>query len=472
MSNQNNFANNIAIDIKKSYLRFPFTFILSAIVSFLGIYFFDILEKNDYILKIIISSIISIPFSIAIYLFFESINYKKYLFLPSLISFVFVTLHFFATKLDFTNGYYYKISQLFLIFHLFISVSPFLFKKDINNFWSFNKNLLHRLILAILYSMTLFLGLSFAIFITQYLFDLNYLFPKNIYIKLWFFCAFIFQVSVFILGIPSSIENIKTYEKYPNGLKTFIQYIFIPLLLLYMIILYFYLGKILLAWNLPKGQVGWMVSTLGVLGILCILFLYPVRKSLETRWSQIFEKYFYILLLPLLAMLFLGVFTRIYTYGFTENRYFLLLLAFWLLAISLYFKISKSNNIKIFPISLLIALFVSMIGPWGAYQVSERSQVKIFKESLANNKILVNGKIQKITQTLSFEERKRISSLFEYIQNNYGISSLIEVINNEQLNNLLEKEKVKSNHQEIKELFMKEIGIKFIPKWQTKEKVE
>ena len=58
----------------------------------------------------------------------------------------------------------------------------------------------------------------------------------------------------------------------------------------------------------------------------------------------------------------------------TEQRYFLLALAWWLLFITVYFLVSRKKDIRLVPLSLCILAFLSVWGPWGAFSVSLNSQ--------------------------------------------------------------------------------------------------
>lgn len=473
MSNRKNFVQSISLEAKESFLRFPLVLILSMTVASLGIYFIENPNSSNDVVKAIFSSILGIPLSIATYLYFERTNFKKLKYISSLIPLVFIFSHFLLTRSDFSFHYAAKVLQLFIAFHLFLSVAPFLFRNETNGFWHFNRLLLQRILLAVFYSAILFLGLSLGLVFTSYLFDLK--FTENIYMKLWILCVFIFQMWFVLAGIPKELKQLNSFLEYPNGLKVLAQYILVPLVLLYLVILYFYLGKIVMDWSLPKGLVGWMVSSMSLFGVLCLLLLHPVKEKLETKWTHFFERYFYFLILPLLSMLFLGLFTRIDEYGFTEKRYFLLILAIWLAVISLYFKISKSNNIKIIPVSLFVLSLITAFGPWGAYQVSLSNQMGMFKTLLEKNKILIGRQVQKNFHDISFEDKRKISSILDYILENHGVNSLKDFLDEKQLNSFLENEKknylsVNTAHSyNITELMMESMGLQYIPEWQREK---
>ena len=471
--NRKNFLKGIALSAKETVFRFPLTLILSIFVTFLGIYLIGSSEHNNDLTKLMLSSILGISLSIATYIYFERNEFKNSKMISNSIPCVFVISHFLITRTDLSSNYFLKFVQLFVAFHLFISVAAFLFRNETNGFWHFNRILLQRFLFAVFYSSVLFLGLSLAFGFSGYLFDFN--FTEKVYLRLWLFCVFVFQIWILLAGIPKDFKILNTLSTYSNGLKVFTQNILVPFVLLYLCILYVYLGKIIVGWNLPKGLVGWMVSSLGLLGVLCLLFIYPIKEKLDTKWTQIFDKYFFYFILPLLGMLFLGLVTRIDEYGFTEKRYFLFVLATWLFIIALYFKISKSSNIKIIPISLFVLSLITLVGPWGAYQVSFRNQSKILKSLLDENNILVGNQIHKGSRETTFEVKKKISSSLDYILENHGIDSLNGFIDKKQLNSFLGGEKNNKflfnggHYSEVTESMMMAMGLQYVPKWQREE---
>src|SRR6185437_825577 len=157
----------------------------------------------------------------------------------------------------------------------------------------------------------------------------------------------------------------------------FTQYVLIPLASVYVVILLAYEVKILIQWSLPKGLVSNLILRYAVFGILSILLIYPLRNQEENKWIKTYARSFYFLLIPLLALLFLAVFTRILPYGITAPRYFLIVLAGWLLFITFYFLLSQKQNIKVIPVSLCILALLSVYGPQSAFSVSRYSQMHL-----------------------------------------------------------------------------------------------
>jgi hypothetical protein len=209
---------------------------------------------------------------------------------------------------------------------------------------------------------------------------------------------------------------------YPRALRVFSQFILVPLVTLYLVILTLYMGKIALTQVWPSGWIGYLVSSVSVVGILSLLLIFPVAGKEENRWMRTYSRWFYVALLPSVAMLLMAVVKRVNQYGVTENRYFMVVLSVWLALIALYFVFSRGKNIKIIPATLAVLAFATFFGPWGAYAVSSRSQTQRLERFLIEKQVLVDGSIQK-NADLSFEDRRELSAMLHYLVGTHGTGS-------------------------------------------------
>lgn len=306
--------------------------------------------------------------------------------------------------------------------HLLVSFSPFIKKNNLNGFWQFNKTLFLRILLSGLYSGVLFIGLALAITAIRFLFDVDI--KDTTYANLWFFLAGIFNTWFFLAGMPENIGDLENETNYPKGLKIFTQFVLLPLVTVYLLILYAYTFKRIIMWSWPIGWVSYLVIGFSVFGILSILLVYPVREKEENKWIKIFSKWFYVAIYPLVILLCLAIYKRVAEYGITENRYFVLLIAAWLSAMSTYFLINKGKNIKIIPISLFFIAFLSSFGPWGAFSVSEKSQINRLEKILTEENILVDGKIKTSKDTIKGKNAENVESIIKYLGDIHGYDGI------------------------------------------------
>jgi hypothetical protein len=133
-------------------------------------------------------------------------------------------------------------------------------------------------------------------------------------------------------------------------------------------------------------------------------------------------------LLPSLAMLLVAVAQRIGQYGITEERYFLAVLTVWMLGISLYYGLTGSTKIKRIPETLLLVVFLTAVGPWSAYAVSERSQVGRLVPILEANGMGRPGHITPPRNPVPEKDRAQISAVFRYLGEIHGTGALARVL--------------------------------------------
>lgn len=327
-----------------------------------------------------------------------------------LIGFYFV---FPATEKEFTEVYGFIIATTVLLSHLLVSFVAFLSKDKELNFWQYNKNLFINIFLTAVFTGVLTGGVELAILAVDKLFDFN--FKDQFYADTFYVLAIFGSSFIFLLFNEKGLNYLEKDGKYPVILKFFTQFILIPLLIIYVVILYFYSFKILMNWELPRGWVSYLVLAYSIVGILALLLVHPLKEETAKSWVKIFSKLFYFTIIPLIALLFIAIFTRILEYGYTEPRYFVLLLALWLFAVVLYFVFNKKATIKFIPISLFIFGVFAMIFPYlNAFSVAKRSQKFELLKLLNEQQLLTKNKIdfqKKITDTIVNE----IGDKFEFL---------------------------------------------------------
>lgn len=298
----------------------------------------------------------------------------------------------------------YRLALLAFSFHLFVAFSPFMDKGGINGFWQFNKVLFLRFLTAALYSAALFAGLAMALVAIDGLFSVEI--KWRVYMTVFAIITAGFSPIFFLAGVPREFEQLNEDASYPKGLKIFTQFVLIPLMTIYLAILFFYEIKIIVAWQLPKGLVSSLIIGYAVFGILSLLLIYPMKEKEGNSWIKLFSRFFYIMLLPLVLLLLLAVWKRVGPYGITESRYILALLALWLTGITFYFLYSKKQNIKLIPISLAILSLLAVYGPQSASGLSRYSQFARLK------KVLKSGKKEDIAER---------PSIIRYLVSRHGL---------------------------------------------------
>jgi hypothetical protein len=305
---------------------------------------------------------------------------------------------------------------------LLVMILPYLTKGEQNGFWQYNKTLFFRLFVTGIFSVVLYAGLAIALAALDNLFGISV--PSKRYGDLAVLVIGLFAPWFFLAGIPEDLDGLDRIEEYPKGLKIFAQYILLSLVIVYLLILYAYLLKILIQWNWPKGWVSSLIIGFSATSILSLLLMHPIRERSENAWIRAAGKWLYIVLIPLVVVLFLAVTERIGDYGITESRYLGIALGIWLSAQVLYFLFSKSKSIKFTIGSLCLLAFLIGFGPWGMLGVSQRSQIGRLNKLLTKDGILTGGSVHKEHDKVSREDSQEISSIVLYLHDIHGYDAI------------------------------------------------
>lgn len=381
--------NELKREAKRVIVRFPLV-IISAVLG-IAVWNFAI-ETGIYeepIVVLIYGLFLGIPIHCAAVIAIESnssIRYRPWLFLAlGVVIHVLIITHLLLSK-DFPENMRVTICIFYFITsHLLASFLPFLvgMRKDL--FWNFNQWMFSRFALSSIFTGIIAIGLGMAIGAIQLLFGV---FEDGQFIgEVLITVCGIFHILFFFAGTPTELNKGNWVVDPPKAFRILVQYILVPLVVLYLSILYIYLAKILFTFDLPKGNVSIWILVFCTLGILTILLAEPFR-NMESNWVGKFAKIFYWLMLPLLVMLWIAICTRVLAYGLTESRALVLYLAIWLTFISLYNGFYKKKSLLAFPISLFIIAFLYQWGgPLSAHSISFKSQSSRTEEIMSRDKI-------------------------------------------------------------------------------------
>ncbi len=315
-----------------------------------------------------------------------------------------------------------RLLQLALIAHLAVAVAAFARGPERIGFWQWNRILLLRYLLAGVYAGVLFVGLALALAAVDNLFGVTI--RNEIYPELWVVLAFVFHPWLMLAGVPEDLEGLDQVEEYPAGLKVFAQFVLLPLVTVYLVILTLYLGKVLVTREWPSGWIGWLVSGVSLTGVLALLLLHPARDREDSTWVNGYGRWFFLALAPSLGILLAAVGKRIAQYGVTEPRYILLVLAVWLLGLGIYYVITGSRNIRPIPVSLGLVAALTWFGPWGAYATSRRSQEGRLDALLVANGMGQLGAATMAGRTVSPEDVKELNGVIRYLHRSHGVPAL------------------------------------------------
>lgn len=281
-----------------------------------------------------------------------------------------------------------------------------------------------QLLVSKLFAALLMGGLSLALVSLDQLFGVTV--PDRAFQYLAIACFALFMPIYYLSQLSNTnteADNNETFSTvYPNVYKILGLYILLPILCIYALILYGYLAKIVVAWELPNGWVSWLVSILGFAGLLTMVILHPLYLKGKQRPVALFSRFFPAILFPLLILMLVGIVRRFSDYGITINRLLMLILNLWFIGLSIYLFLSRSKQLKWIPISLATLALLSAVGPWSVINTTERALKKELTQLLAEANWTNTPESQ--PKPLNEDKQSRLADVLYYLQSNYGVENV------------------------------------------------
>ncbi|NQV89079.1 MAG: DUF4153 domain-containing protein [Parcubacteria group bacterium] len=308
-------------------------------------------------------------------------------------------------------------------FVLVVTFIPFVYQKGataIHRFWQYNRGLIFTVALTGVWAGALMAGISIALGSIDFLFDITI--DSDRYAEIWVVLVGMFSSLFFLHRLPENPHALDSKKPYPKEVRLFSQFVLVPLVTMYFLILYAYTARILISTSWPEGQLAWMILGFSFLGVLTYLALYPLRE--KTDWVRHFGTGLFVAMIPQTGMLFLALSFRLRDYGFTENRYFVLVFGFWLMGMAIYYLVSRVKDIRVIPITVFLIAVVASVGPWGAFYVAERSQINRLEGILVSNGMLQDGLFVEASSELTNEDEVQINEIVRYLSQNHGLDGI------------------------------------------------
>lgn len=441
-------------DMKKAIERFPLTVFCSVVVFILSVYLVENPElKNENLLnelhKMVILLGMSIPLTLALELarekYLSGKNRWVIRFVNALITLIFIIFYrFYYLSGKNSSSTLDSLEQLMatgIIFFLCFLLVPVIGKKDEEE--KYFQSVIVDKTVTILFSVVLFLGLI-AVFATIDGLSLIKL-DSNIYIETWLFVVFVFSVIFFLSKLKKVDESLENYEIH-KIFKFLIYFIVIPLITTYTGILYVYFGKMLITRSWPQGLVSHLILWYTIFSLFIMIMVTPMAK--KDSVARVFKKYFPFASLPLLVLSIVSISKRISQYGVTPSRYFVVLLAMWLIfcMVSSIFK----ARLSVILISLITVVYISVFTPVNNRRITLMSQNKRFEKILVKHGLLKDGKLVKKPE-LAKEKKYEVTDVLNYI---LGIND-----RRNDIENLKPFEKTDGKPYKDREEFEKSLGI-------------
>ena len=254
---------------------------------------------------------------------------------------------------------------------LAVFVICFYRKNQDMQFWNFSIRTAGALVVSVAISGALTLGLLLLVESLKMLFDIEI--HEVVYADIWTVCMCLLAPVLFMILIPEGedkyMNEAPEFSRFTQGV---VQYLFLPLLGLYLITLYVYAAKILLQWSLPVGGVSYLVSGSMVLMVLLIYVTFPVQYQEGNKLFKGVTRWLPVVMLPLLALMSVAIGRRLSDYGITISRLYLLVFNVWCYAVCLWLIFTRNRRIWLIPTSFAVILFLISVGPQSIANTTKR----------------------------------------------------------------------------------------------------
>lgn len=308
--------------------------------------------------------------------------------------------------------------QFFVITHLLVALAPLRSPEgpfEIGNdtdLWRFNWYLLTRFVFGLAFCVPMALGLLGALFALEHLFEIKI--KSQVYGTTFFFVFFV--ASVFqVLSTISDTRASKQSEMVTRDLKRLVQFLFTPLALVYFVLVYAYIVKVVLDRSWPQGVIGWLVSSLTMGVFLMAILQRPLAESELPPWIRtLWNRAFSLLILPLVVLM-LAIWRRVDDYGWTHPRVALMILCLWALVLSIANTKRARPAAAWIPLTLTLIALLTLVGPASPQFLSLLSQKTQVREILSE-------------KAPDFKAEKRVTSILLYVCKEYGHTELLKLV--------------------------------------------
>lgn len=297
---------------------------------------------------------------------------------------------------------------------LVIPLAPFAGRGTPGEFWTFALWTALGVGLAFLSVALVVLGLAAILEMVRYLFDFGL--GSDAYEHI-FTTAFTLIGPLFALGRVPVLEEIRAWaigdDRLAVAVRSLAEWVAAPLILATALILHLYAGRILITGELPRGQVGWIV-TFFLISVLALRIAVDPFTSGGAAPTRLFARIWTVALVIPLTLLAYAIWLRVAAHGFTLERYFLALGGVAAgVCVLLQLLPRLRGDIRVLAAVPVILIALSGIGPWGAPSVVGRSQAARLAVNLGR---VPGGDFAKMDEELRQEMRSRIDALDEVEQ--------------------------------------------------------
>lgn len=300
-----------------------------------------------------------------------------------------------------------------------VALFPVIGKCKDQMLWNNTRKLLHDLLIAVCGAAGVSLCLVIAFFLLYVPLSLmtDLKFPTLLLEVIGLILPFVFGMLDFLRREPTGQKLISFKEK----VSVFQDYhkMLLGLFAYAILVMYLYMLIIVCSFELPRGYISLICSTLTAFGLLCYILIANTMINEKGKiWERIYT-HIPLLLLPLQILITIAIGRRINDYGVTILRCYIVLLNLWSYAICIYLVMRKGKKLWMIPITFIVTYFIFTATPLSCsnYVLWQlKTDIKAFlnhEESIFNRGIPAD-KYDYLIQEYGYDTVKEFKNIEKY----------------------------------------------------------
>lgn len=313
-------------------------------------------------------------------------------------------------------------ASIILVLVLGFCFIPFLKEKDDVASWHYVRRSIFSAIISFIISAIVGGGIMLLIGSLDPLFEIKVSNKVILVIGVLFFITI--PLLIFLSRIPLGEKKLDRIAEISSFLLGTIRYLFIPLVLSYVVVMYIYVLKVILKMELPNGAVSWLVTTM-IISYLAVIYLqYPHLKGNSNTIEKKMTHYLPIVMLPPIILMTIGIIRRFSDYGITDNRLYILTLNIWFYMVCIGLFLQKSHRIHWISLSFGLIFFVTSALPVNYRNISKwviKKEISSFLLQNSPKELPMNQEeLKSWLESLDKKDSKKIYEKLRYINIDYS----------------------------------------------------
>lgn len=285
------------------------------------------------------------------------------------------------------------------------SKPPFAFETFSRKFW-------HALFWAFGASGIVYAGLLGIFVSLGSLFGLHV--PSELYNLSVKICFALLAPLFFLGGVP--VDTDVSAPDTSKRMRVLVSFIMLPLLVVYTVILYAYMVKIMWLQTMPRGQVVWLVSGYAVWGTAAFILGLPLATA--SKFIDRFIRSFYWFLTAPLVLLAVALYQRVEAYGLTDRRYMVCFLLIWMVLASMAaLRMKRPAIVRTFYTINILMFAAASWGPLSLRQMTVSSQFHRLMAVFQEQAMIVDGRIKAPETPMPTDKASQIQNAVNLILN-------------------------------------------------------